>query len=362
MINARIKKTFPTRPDSAGFSLDLEFQAAAGVTVLFGPSGSGKTMVLDSIAGFVRPDEGRILLDDAILFDGAAGVHLPPQGRNCGYVFQNYALFPHMTLRENLEFAAERRPRLERHRRVNEMLERFRLNETAGRRPHEVSGGQRQRCSIARALIGAPRILLLDEPGTGLDAPLRADFYDILRQVRADFKTPILLVTHDLEECFELGEEMIVVREGRIVQSGTPRHVLDSPASLEVARVLGAFNLLPAEIRALDPGRNTSRVRIGEHEIDGPYFPGRLKGDRVTICVRPEQLTVHARDGQPGANQIPASLDRAVERPQWIRLEFSGGISVDVPRAEYDRQRENLPHDSREWVIEFPAAALRALT
>src|SRR5271154_4911475 len=119
MIQARLRKTFPARPDSAGFSVDVEFQASAGVTVLFGPSGSGKTLVLDSIAGFVRPDEGRILLDDHILFDGATGVHLPPQARDCGYVFQKGALFPHMTLRENLDFAVERLPRLERHRRVN---------------------------------------------------------------------------------------------------------------------------------------------------------------------------------------------------------------------------------------------------
>ena len=110
MIQARIRKQFRAGAESAGFSLDLEFQAAAGITVLFGPSGAGKTLTLDSIAGFVRPDEGRILLDDEILFDGAAGVHLPPRARHCGYVFQNYALFPHMTLRKNLEFAAGTHP------------------------------------------------------------------------------------------------------------------------------------------------------------------------------------------------------------------------------------------------------------
>jgi len=356
MISARLRKTFAARPDSAPFSLELEFQAAAGVTVLFGPSGSGKTLTLDLIAGFERPDDGRILLDDEILFDGAAAVCLAPQSRNCGYVFQDYALFPHMTLRQNLEFAAERRPRLERHRRVNEMLEKFRLGDAAGRRPHEVSGGQRQRCSIARALIGAPKLLLFDEPAQGLDAPLRAEFYEVLRQVRADFKTPMLLVTHNLDECFELGEEMLVLREGRLVQSGSPRAILDQPANADVARLLGVFNLIPAEIRALDPGRNSSKVQMGEHELEGPYFPGHLKGDRVTVCVRPEQLTALARNGRPGTNQIPAALERAVDKPQWMRLEFAGGISVDLARPDYERVR-----DTKDWLIEFPRESLRVL-
>ncbi len=361
MLQARLKKTFAPKPDSAGFTLDLEFTATQGVTVLFGPSGAGKTLVLDSVAGFVRPDEGRVLLDDDILFDGAAGVHLAPRHRNCGYVFQNYALFPQMTLRQNLEFAAERRPRLERHRRVNEMLERFRLTEAAGRRPHEVSGGQRQRCSIARALIGAPKLLLLDEPATGLDAPLRAEFYEALRQVQSEFKTPMLLVTHDLAECFELAEDMLILHEGRVIQRGTPRAVLDEPANLEVARLLGAFNLLDAEIRTLDPGRNTSRVMLGEFEIDGPYFPGHLKGDRVTLCVRPEQIQVSARDGKLRPNQIPAELKRVVERPHGLRLEFSTEatttiIRATVSRADYERYRET--HD---WVIQFPSEALRVV-
>lgn len=356
MLRAKLRKTFAPRKDSAGFSLDVEFQVGAGVTVLFGPSGSGKTLMLDAIAGFVRPDEGRILLDDNLLFDGATGVHLPPQARQCGYVFQNYALFPHMTLRENLMFAAERRPRLERHRRVNEMLETFRLTEAAGRKPHEVSGGQRQRCSIARALIVAPKLLLLDEPAQGLDAPLRAELYGVLRQVREDFKTPVILVTHDLDECFELGEEMLILRDGKVVQSGAPRKILDQPANIDVAKLLGAFNLIPCEIKALDPGRNTSRLQMGEHELDGPYFPGRFKGDRVTLCVRPEHLTVAARLGRLGSNQIPAVLARTFETPRAMRMEFEGGIVAQMSLPDFERMRGN-----REWLIEFPAPALRVL-
>lgn len=356
MLQARLRKTFPPGPESSGFALDLELQAAAGVTVLFGPSGAGKTLVLDAIAGFVRPEEGRILLDDNLLFDGATGVHLPPQQRNCGYVFQKYALFPHMTLRQNLMFAAERRPRLERHRRVNEMLETFRLMDAAGRRPHEVSGGQRQRCSIARALIVTPKLLLLDEPGQGLDAPLRADFYEVLRQVRVDFKTPVLLVTHDLNECFELGEEMLILSEGKIVQSGSPRKIMDQPANVDVARLLGVFNLIPCEIKALDPGRNTSKVQMGEFELEGPYFPGRFKGDRVTLCMRPEELVASERIGRLGPNQIPMDLNRAIETPRGVRLEFEGGVAVDIRRDQFDRQNE-----SQQWQVEFPSRSLRVL-
>lgn len=357
MIEARIAKRFPPREESGAFSLEMEFQAGAGVTALFGPSGAGKTLTLDCIAGFATPDEGRILLDDALLFDAKAKVNLPPRRRDCGYVFQNYALFPHMTLRENLLFAAERWPRLERHRRVKEMLERFHLGEAAGRRPHELSGGQQQRCSIARALIRAPRLLLLDEPARGLDAPLRAGLYAVLRQVRAEFEIPILLVTHDLEECFELADRMLVVRGGRLVQSGPPRKVLDEPAGVEVARLLGIANIFAAEIAALDPGRNTSRLRLENGELCGPYLPGHLRGDRVWLCVRARELRLAAPNGsRSGPNQVPVRLERAAERPHGMRLEFADGIAVEVSREEYEAHKDN-----KEWVVEFPPDALRVV-
>ena len=357
MIHARIGKHFPASRESAAFALEIELRAAGGITVLFGPSGAGKTLTLDCIAGFAAPDTGRILLEDEILFDAASRVNLPPRRRHCGYVFQNYALFPHMTLRENLLFAAGHWPRLERYRHVGEMLERFHLEELAGRRPYEVSGGEQQRCSIARALIRDPKLLLLDEPARGLDAPLRAELYGVLRQVRAEVKIPILLVTHDLEECFELGDAMLVLRQGRLVQSGAPRKVADQPAGVEVARLLGIPNLFPAEIAALDPGRNTSRLTLEGFDLAGPYFPGHLLGDRVWLCVRAEDLRLADRDGpKPGPNRVPARLLRVSERPHGVRLEFSGGIHVDVAREEYERRRDN-----KEWLVEFPPSVLRVV-
>jgi ABC-type sulfate/molybdate transport systems ATPase subunit len=358
MIHARISKRFPHRPDSAGFMLDVEIKAAAGVTVIFGPSGAGKTLALECIAGFVRPDGGRIMLDDAILFDAATRICLAPQRRNCGYVFQNYALFPHMTLRDNLLFASARLPRLERHRKVSDMLEQFRLTPVAGRRPHEVSGGQQQRCSIARALVGGPRLLLLDEPARGLDAPLRSDLYAVIRQVRAEFDLPVLLVTHDLDECFELGDQMLVFREGRVAQAGPPRKVMEQPANVEIARLLGIENVLPAEIVALDPGRNTSLLRLEYGDLTGPYFPGHLIGDRVHLCVRAEQLrAAPTGDGSPQReNQAAARLARASEKPGGVRLEFEGGLSAAVDRDVYERGKDN-----KEWLVEFPSHLLRVI-
>jgi molybdate transport system ATP-binding protein len=357
MIEARIARRFAAGPDSAEFSLDVEFQASTGVTVLFGASGAGKTLILDSIAGFVKPDSGRIQLDGEILFDAGARVNLPPQRRHCGYVFQNYALFPHMTLRKNLQFAAERSPRLERHRRVNETIEKFRLGGVAGRRPHEVSGGEKQRCSIARALIGSPKLLLLDEPARGLDAPLRAELYAVLRQVREEFAVPVLLVTHDLEECFEMATTMLVLHGGRIVQTGAPQTVLEQPANAEVARLLGAANVFAAEIAALDPGRNTSRLKLDGFELTGSYLPGRLLGDHVSLCVSPDALRVRPSNGsRPGANQVRVELVRVAERPQSVRLQFSAGITAEVPRASFLDQKDN-----KEWLVEFPPEAIRVL-
>jgi len=357
MIAARIAKTFAPRPGSAGFSLDIEFQARAGITALFGTAGAGKTLAFDAIAGFARPDSGRIMLDDRILFDAASRVNLKPQQRNCGYVSRDESLFPNMTIRENLVFAADRLPRLERHRRVNETTDRFQLAEIAARLPQETSPSERQCCSVARALMSSPRLLLLDEPAHSLNAPSRVELYRLLRKVREDFQIPILLATDQLEECFQLADQMLILRDGRIAQSGRPREILEQPESVEIARLLGISNLFQAEITALDPGRNTSRLRFGEYDLTGTYFRGHLLGDRVWLYVHARDLRIAGRNGvRPEANQIPAKLLRVSELPQAVRLEFSGDISVELPRQEFEQQKDN-----KDWLVEFPPAALRVL-
>ncbi len=356
MLDARLQKRFPAGPDSAGFELNVQIQAGSGTTVLFGASGSGKSLTLDLIAGFARQDAGRILLNDRLLSDAGTGVFLSPQQRRCGYLFQRSALFPHMTLRQNLSFAATSLPKLERHRKVGQLLEAFRLTELAGRKPGEVSGGQRQRCSIARALVAEPAILLLDEPTNGLDTTLRYEFYEILARLHDEFQVPVLLVTHDLDEAFLLADQMIVMVQGKVGQTGKPREILAQPASAPVANLFGMFNLLPAEIRLLDPGANRSKLRWNDVELEGPYYPARLLGDRVTICLRRDEIAVTPKMGKPEKGSIVLKLEGSSETARTALLHFEGGLIVELPLLEF---AQNAHH--REWTVKFPVSTLRIL-
>jgi molybdate transport system ATP-binding protein len=355
-LRGRIVKQFAPAPESAGFQLDVEIEAQPGVTAFYGPSGSGKTLTLDCIAGFTAPDSGRILLDDRILFDAESGVNLRPRQRSCGYVFQNYALFPHMTLRENLAFAAYNLPRLERHRRLTEQLERFKLTELAGRYPHELSGGQKQRGSIARALIANPRVVLLDEPGRGLDAELRTDLYALIGELKNVLSVPVLLVTHDLEECFALADDVFIYDAGRIVHRGSPDELLRNPGTRAVAELLGGFTIFEAEVISIDPAKQTSRLKFDGEEIEGPHLRGCFRGDRIALCARPEELLLQT---EPGANRVRRELLRIVARPQFIRVDFGGDLVVDVPREQWQARGEMGKRVG--WWIEIPADRLRQI-
>lgn len=353
MIDARIRKAFPGGRGSAPYELNVDLKSAAEVTVLFGPSGAGKSLTLDCIAGFIRPDEGRILVNDRLLFDAGAGVNLPPRRRGCGCVFQGDSLFPHMSLFENLWFAAGRIPRRARRQKVGEMLERFHLESLGARRPYELSSGQRQRGSIARALLSQPSLLLLDEPARGLDAALRGEFYALLKEVRGEFGVPVVLVTHDLDEALELGESMHVLVAGRIAQSGAPREIFDAPASAAVARLMDCYNLLHAEIVAMDPATNRSRLHVTTEDqtgfdIIGPYFPGLLLGAKVTLAVREDEIEHGAE--LPGGVQL--ALQRVVRLSRGVRVELSGGVRIAV--AEAPGRGE-----TRLWNVRFRPQSLR---
>jgi ABC-type sulfate/molybdate transport systems ATPase subunit len=265
-----------------------------------------------------------------------------------------------MTLRQNLAFGAQPLPRLERRRRIAELLERFGLSDLAGRYPRELSGGQKQRGSIARALIAEPEVLLLDEPARGLDAALQTDLRAVILEIRRNVRIPILLVTHNLDECFALADHMIVLERGAIICHGSPPDLLRNPGTAAVAALFGDFNTWEAEVLALDPARDSSCLRMLDAEIAGPYFPGCFKGDRILVCARPEELKLRPH---PGENRIrvpdirPES-PRLTPRAQSIRADFGDNLIVDVPRDEWN----SVTTDADSLWIEIPARALRRLS
>ncbi|HEX3226082.1 MAG TPA: ABC transporter ATP-binding protein, partial [Gaiellaceae bacterium] len=261
------------------FRLELSCDVRS-TRALVGPSGAGKTTVLRAVAGLVRPTSGRIAVGDDVLFDARRSVDLPPERRRVGLVFQEYALFPHMTVRQNVEYA--------RRHAADEYLERFRISHLASAKPDELSGGERQRVALARALAREPAVLLLDEPLSALDAhtktTVRAELHDLL----AALDIPVLLVTHDFEDAAALADRVSVIVDGRLRQSGTPAELVAQPADSFVASFTGA-NVLHGRA---EPARNGStRVRLDDGTIIATADPAH---GRVALAVYPWDITLGA--------------------------------------------------------------------
>ena len=239
----------------AEFRLEVELSAPRGqVTVLVGESGSGKTTLLRLVAGLLAPDEGRIVLDGEVLADRASGRFVPPEARAVGYVAQDFALFPHLTVRENVAFGlrASGRPAAEARLRTREALERFDLASLSQRRPHQLSGGQQQRVALARALVLEPAVLLLDEPLSALDVLTRRQVRSELRRTLESLPCVTLLVTHHPMDALAFGDSIAVLEAGRVSQVGSRAELLRHPRSRYIAEFLGV-NLLEGEVRERSP-------------------------------------------------------------------------------------------------------------
>src|SRR5580658_3184160 len=254
------------------FTLDVALEIPSGITILFGPSGAGKSTLLDCIAGLLRPDAGRIVVGEDTLFDSEKRVDLSPQRRRTAYVFQSLALFPKMTVEENVAYGIANVPEEERFARISELLQAFRVEKLRARKPEEISGGEKQRVALARSLVTLPRVLLLDEPLTGLDAELKASIVDDLRAWNAAQKIPVLYVTHTREEVDALGERVVVLDHGRVVNQGAPHEVLDAPRRKKLAQAAGFENLLDATVVELREIDGVMRVRLSgsSSEIEVP--------------------------------------------------------------------------------------------
>ncbi len=217
-----------------GFTLDVEWEMDNELVVLFGYSGAGKSMTLQLIAGLLDPDDGYIRSDGGILFDSSLEMNMPPQKRSFGYVFQDCALFPHMTVKGNIAYGINGLDRFETEKRVSEMIKVFRLEGLEDKLPSEISGGQKQRVALARALIRRPDALLLDEPFSALDNPIRLEMRRLLKEIRHEFNIPVVLVTHDIFEAYTMADKIIIYSGGRIAQIGSPSEVFNRPATIDV--------------------------------------------------------------------------------------------------------------------------------
>jgi molybdate transport system ATP-binding protein len=230
-----------------GFTLDVEWQINNELAVLLGYSGAGKSMTLRMIAGLMKPDNGFVRLDDTLFFDSASKINLPPQKRPFGYVFQDLALFPHMTALKNILYGEQGPDESEKRERAMEMIRAFHLEGLENKYPSEISGGQKQRVAFARALMRRPEVLLLDEPFSALDKPLRLEMRRFLRDIKTRFGAPIVLVTHDVAEAATVADTVIVYSKGRVLQTGTPQEVFDNPWDTEIGMLVNAKESLHTE-------------------------------------------------------------------------------------------------------------------
>ena len=289
-----------------GFTLRSDFAAGNTATAILGASGCGKSMTLRCIAGIVKPDKGRIVLDGRVLFDSAQHIDLSPQQRGVGLLFQNYALFPNMTVEQNIlcGLKAEKDPAARRAA-CAEMLRAMRLETLAKRYPAQLSGGQQQRAALARILVGKPSILMLDEPFSALDSYLREEVEGEVGSLLANFAGTALLVTHNRDEAYRLCKEMIVLNEGQVLRAGTTKAVFADPQSIAAARLTGCKNILPC-------------TRVDAHSV-------RLAGSESLLHLAaevPEGCTavgIRAHDFAPCApgaeNALPVELLSASENP-----------------------------------------------
>jgi molybdate transport system ATP-binding protein len=373
VIEVALRKTYP------GFTLDAGWDAGDEIVALFGPSGAGKSLTLQCLAGLIRPEAGRIVVNGRTFVDTEAGIHLPPQARRLGYVFQGYALFPHLTVAENVGFGLRGRPGEERRRRAAAALERLGLGDLAARYPRELSGGQQQRVALGRALAPDPEVLLLDEPLSALDAPLRRQLRDellrLLRQWRGAGRT-VVLVTHDLAEAYQLGDRLVLYDAGRVVQAAPKEALLTRPASETVGRLMGVRNIVRGTVVKASPDR--IEIAWRGHTVEAvnsptdPYWAPA--GTPVAFFIRPEYVRLIRKD-RPNPDPahhmnvlrgtLVGEVDQGTSWTLLFRLDADGApsqgaydLEIEVPKLVAEIL--DLPHE-RRWAVSMHRGALQVL-
>jgi len=308
-----------------GFSLDVAFSVEGEYLGILGPSGSGKSMTLKCIAGVETPDEGRIVLNDKVLFDSEKKINLKPQERNIGYLFQNYALFPHMTVEENIGIGL-RLPQKEKKQKVNEMIEAFRLQGLETKYPNQISGGQQQRVALARSIVYKPDLLMLDEPFSALDAHLRDQLQIEVLELLRLYEGGVLVVSHSRDEIYRICKKIVIIDQGRSVLFGDTKEIFNQPRLHTAARILGCKNISRCEIisshsvRAFDWGLV---LETGRPVPENTKYLGIQAHDFCLLDVAPDDSVKEHN------NVIKGRIKRIVEGELEYNVYFSNGELED---------------------------------
>jgi molybdate transport system ATP-binding protein len=337
-----------------GFALEVNFVATAGITIVFGASGAGKTTLLDCIAGLQTPDDGLIAAHDSVLFDSAAGVNLSPNRRSVGYLVQTLALFPHLSVAQNVEYGLARLSREDREKRRSEILESFHIAGLADRLPREISGGERQRVALARALVTRPRVLLLDEPLTALDVATKAAILDDLRAWNSKHQIPILYVTHNREEVFALGEKVLVIEGGRIAAQGLPQDVLGRPQSETVAQLAGFENIFDCAVTSSHPEQGTMtclvagcsvslEAPLARIDVQQPLRLGVRAGDILLASAAPQGLSAR--------NVLEGTITSLRQQDVTVIAKVNCGAEFTVHLTPGALQSLRLEPGGRVWLV-----------
>jgi molybdate transport system ATP-binding protein len=273
------------------FTLKAAFSTQSGVTVLFGRSGAGKSMLVDTLAGLVQPDGGRIIVGDRILFDSEQGINLPPERRRLGYVFQNARLFPHLTVRRNLTYGMHRIPEDERRHGFDDIVSLLDISALLNRRPGQLSGGEKQRIAIGRALLASPKLLLMDEPLAALDEPLRNEIIPFIEDLRDSLKVPIVYVSHSVDEVLRLADTLVLISEGSVTACGPVETVMNDMALWPVAGGFEVGTVIAARVTGQDKVFGLTDLSFSGHRLRVPGLGVHI-GSQLRLRVRARDVAL----------------------------------------------------------------------
>jgi molybdate transport system ATP-binding protein len=339
---------------SSSFSLEVEFSVPPGITILFGPSGAGKTTLLKCIAGLSRPDAGRIAAGSQVLFDSEDKINVAVARRSIGYVFQNLALFPHLTAEQNVQYGLAKLGAATRSERAMAALASFRIADLRQRKPGEISGGERQRVALARSLVTDPRVLLLDEPLAALDHKTKSGIIDDLRAWNSARGIPILYVTHAHSEVFALGERAIVLENGRVLAQGTPQQVLDTPAQETIAQLAGFENIFDASVVSTREDLGLMRCKLSGSELELEVPLARAKpGSGVRLAIRAGDilLATELPRALSARNILPGKLASLEQQGVMVIAEVDAGGRFEVHLTPSARESLQLRVGQQVWLV-----------